>query len=260
MSFLRPHLLVFALLCASPGAVLRAQNAQPSAAEAKLRESLRATMLQLRTSENDKALLQAAQAETDEKIKTLTAQVEAVSKQIAADKTAAEKATADLQEKIDARDKAIGELKESLGKEIAEYKKSVEFGVTKEGPEGQTRRDKRSELNRRVADQQTKNAAMFKIANEILSRYEKFGLGDALTSREPFTGITRVKLQSYFEEYQDKLADQRIKPTPPATPEPTVAPPPKTTPAPALKTTPAPKKSLKFKSASPDPNTRPPQP
>ena len=77
MSILRPHIIILGLLCALPGALLRAQTAQPSAAEAKLRESLRATMLQLRTSENDKAVLQAAQAESDEKIKALTAQVEA---------------------------------------------------------------------------------------------------------------------------------------------------------------------------------------
>ena len=259
MSFLRPYIIAVGLLCAAPGTLLRAQNTQPSAAEAKLRESLRATMLQLRSSENDKAVLQAAQAEADEKIKALTAQVEAVTKQMAADKTAAEKAATDLQGKIDERDKAIGELKEFLNKEIAEHKKSVEFGLVKEAQraklEGET-----IQLNRRVADQQTKNAGMFRIANEILSRYEKFGLGDALTAREPFTGITRVKLQSQFEEYQDKLADQRIKPTPAATPDPTAAPPPKATPTPAPKATPAPKKNVKFKAASPDPTARPPIP
>ena len=78
---------------------------------------------------------------------------------------------------------------------------------------------------------------MFKVANEILVRYERFGLGDALTAREPFTGITRVKLQSLFEDYQDKLTDQKIKPLeakppePAATPAPDKAGKPKATPA-----------------------------
>jgi len=223
MTFLRPSIIALGLLCTFPGALLRAQNAQPSAAEAKLRESLRATMLQLRTAENDKAVLQAAQAEADEKIKALTAQVEDVTKRMAADKSAADKATADMQGKIDELDKAIGELKENLNKEIGEHKKAVDFGNTKEAQRAKLE-EQTNQLNRRVADQQTKNAAMFKIANEILARYEKFGLGDALTAREPFTGITRVKLQSLFEEYQDKLADQRIKPAPAATPDPTAAP------------------------------------
>lgn len=220
MTFFRPYLIALGLLGASSGALLNAQNAQPSAAEVKLRESLRATMLQLRTSENDKAVLQAAKDEADANIKTLTDKLDAVTKQMAADKTSADKATADLQGKIDERNNKIGELTESLNKEIGEHKKAVEFGISKEGQRAKLE-EQTIQLNRRVADQQTKNAGMFKIANEILTRYEKFGLGDALTAREPFTGITRVKLQSLFEEYRDKLADEKIKPAPAATPDPT---------------------------------------
>ena len=62
-----------------------------------------------------------------------------------------------------------------------------------------------------MADQQTKNDAMFKLGNEILKRYERFGLGDALTRREPFVGTTRVKFQNLIQDYTDKVADQRIK-------------------------------------------------
>jgi hypothetical protein len=72
------------------------------------------------------------------------------------------------------------------------------------------------DLERRVADQQVKNAAMYKVGMEVVSRYEKFGLGDALTSREPFIGITRVKFENLIQDYQDKLADQTIKAPPPA--------------------------------------------
>ena len=51
-------LLIAALLLALPAATLfAADTAQPSAAEAKLREALRNTMLQLRNSENDKAVM-----------------------------------------------------------------------------------------------------------------------------------------------------------------------------------------------------------
>ncbi len=67
-------------------------------------------------------------------------------------------------------------------------------------------------LKRQVADRETKNLALFKLGNEILTRYEKFGLGEALLAREPFTGITRTKLETLVQDYSDKLADQRIKP------------------------------------------------
>ena len=74
--------------------------------------------------------------------------------------------------------------------------------------------DKVIALDRRVADQQTRNAAMYKVGTEVLSRYEKFGIGDALTSREPFVGLTRVKFENLIQDYADKLADERIKPEP----------------------------------------------
>jgi len=67
------------------------------------------------------------------------------------------------------------------------------------------------QLKRVVADQRMKNGKMFEISNEILTRYEKFGLGTALTAREPFVGITRARLQTMVEEYGGKIAEQRIK-------------------------------------------------
>ena len=36
--------------------------------------------------------------------------------------------------------------------------------------------------------------------------------GEALTAREPFVGVTRVKFENLIQDYQDKLADQKIKP------------------------------------------------
>ena len=224
------------LLACSFRPLIAADSGQPSAAENNLRDSLRNTMLALRTSENDKAVLQAAQAESDEKIKTLTDQVAALGKQLAAAKDTSDKSIADLQGKMDERDKQIAGLRDDLGKSIAEIKKITDIANTKEAQRAKLEQDT-IVLNRRVADQQTKNAGMFKIANEILQRYERFGLGDALTAREPFTGITRVKLQSLFEDYRDKIDDQKIKPLeakapePKATPVPDKASKPKATPA-----------------------------
>ncbi|MEP6669130.1 MAG: phage major capsid protein [Chthoniobacter sp.] len=244
MTHSRPFLIAFAILLACPTASLRAQNAQPSAAEQKLRESLRNTMLQLRTSDNDKAVAQAALTEAEEKSKALTEQIEKITKQLATDKTAADKAAADQQAKIEERDKQIADLQGSLAKWQADHKRITDIANTKEAQRAKLE-TQTIELNRRVADQQTKNASMFKIANDILARYEKFGLGDALSAREPFTGITRVKLQSLFEDYQDKLVDQRIKPVDAGTPE--------------TKATPAPDKVGKPKATSgkaPDPKLK----
>jgi len=37
-------------------------------------------------------------------------------------------------------------------------------------------------------------------------------LGEAIGAKEPFVGTTRVKLETYVQDFQDKLTDQKIKP------------------------------------------------
>ena len=193
-----------------PG-LLHAADQGGSPAEAKLRESLKNTMLQLRTAETERANLQAAQAESDAKLKAATEQVAALGKQLAADKDTADKTIAGMQTKIDERDKALLALKASLDQWKADHKKIADIAATKEQQRAKFEAQS-IELKRVVADQKVKNAEMYKIGNEVLSRYEKFGLGDALTAREPFVGITRVKFENLIQDFGDKLTDAKIKP------------------------------------------------
>jgi hypothetical protein len=67
------------------------------------------------------------------------------------------------------------------------------------------------DLERKVSEGERKNLELHRLGKEILERYEKFGLGTALTAREPFVGTTRVRLQNLVQEYSDKLSEQRIK-------------------------------------------------
>jgi hypothetical protein len=179
--------------------------------ETRLRELLRTTLLQLRAAENDKAALQAAQAESAAKVKELTEQVEALTKQSAADKDAANKAIADLKAKVTDQDTELSQLKDALEKWKEGYAKAADIANTKEAERAKLA-SQVILLNRTVADRETKNAELFRIGNEILKRYERFGLGDALLAREPFVGIAKVKLENQVQGYQDKLLDQRIKP------------------------------------------------
>jgi chromosome segregation ATPase len=65
-------------------------------------------------------------------------------------------------------------------------------------------------LNDRVSVCETRNAKMFQVAMEILHRYEKMGVGEAIRAREPFLGLKRVELENLAQDYQDKLLDQRV--------------------------------------------------
>ncbi len=53
---------------------------------------------------------------------------------------------------------------------------------------------------------------LYTTAIEILTRYEKFGLGDALAAKEPFIGVTRVKLETLVQGYEDKLSNSKSNP------------------------------------------------
>lgn len=187
--------------------------AEPAnAADVRMREALRNTMLQLRDAQNQIAVLQAAQTEAEEKKKELAGQVEVLTRQSAADKDALRKSEEDLGTKVAEQIVEISRLQGSLDKWKVAYKEAVDAARAKEEQRARLA-SAGAVLQNRVDDQQARNAEMYKVAREILARYEKFGLGEAFLAREPFTGIARAKLDSLVQDYRDKLADQKIGPT-----------------------------------------------
>ncbi|MEI9896438.1 MAG: hypothetical protein WDN28_21895 [Chthoniobacter sp.] len=108
-------------------------------------------------------------------------------------------------------EKNLAQWKKAHADVTAQFKKAVEIGNAKESERAKLAA-RVIVLDRQVADQQARNAAMYKLGTEILSRYEKFGLGDVITRKEPFIGTTRVKFENLIQDYSDGLADQKIKP------------------------------------------------
>lgn len=206
---LRFAALVFSILL--PASMVVA--AEQENAEAKLRDSLRGVMLQLRNSETERATLQAKQVDLEAKYKELEEELAKMTKQAAANQEEANKSITELKGKVDERDREIGELRVSLDKWKRDHAKITEIAETKESQRAELA-GKVILLDRRVADQQRRNTSMYKLGTEILDRYEHFGLGEALTAREPFVGLTRVKFENLIQDYSDKLADERIKPEP----------------------------------------------
>jgi hypothetical protein len=228
------NLALLAVTALAAGLSVTALRADPpSPAELRLREALKNTMLELRDAQNDLATAQAAQAESDQKVKDLTAQTQALTKQAIADKDASDKTIADLTKKNADQASQLAVYKDALAKWEAGYKLAAGVAKAKEAERAKLF-DEKTLLQRRVDDLETKNAALFKIGNEILTRYEKFGLGEALAAKEPFVGTTRVKLENQVQDYQDKLLDQKSMP-PASTPPAATTPPATATPSPAPK-------------------------
>ena len=183
------------------------------------------------------------------KIDALNGQIKTLIEQAASDKAASEKTVADLKQgnmdlvthMVDVLsiqinslnrpspndkavlDKTIAAMKSqnpTLTKQLDQYNTDIQLWTTGYNQFVQFSAKTEAEraklaaqvimLQRVVEDRETKNLELFKTGIEILDRYEKFSLGDALGAKEPFVGITRVKLQEFIQDYKDKLVAQKI--------------------------------------------------
>lgn len=206
------------------GSALPSAAQAPSPAEEKLRDALKGVTLQLRTAESEKAVAAAEKAAADQKNTELTAQVEKLSKQL----TLVSREKAEEQEKATAIQNNLEGILAKKQEELTAYQKSLDkwkashseiSDIAKKKESARAALESKSAaLERNVTDLRSRNLALFATANEILDRYRKFGLGQAISAREPFTGLTRVKLQNQVQEYNTKLLDQTA---PASTPAPT---------------------------------------
>jgi chromosome segregation ATPase len=226
-----PKIAVFVLsgLALGAAAGLRADDQQEQSAETRMRAALRDTMVQLRDAQNQVVTLQAGQAQSDKDKADLQAKVDALSGQLktatdnaAADKTDADKAITQLKSQLDDDTTQIATLTDSLKQWKTAYDQTSQLAAAKEAARAQLEMQA-ALLKRTVDDRESKNLALYQLGSEILKRYENFGLGDALTAREPFIGVSRVKLENMVQDYKYKLLDQAVvsgQPLPPLPPAP----------------------------------------
>ncbi|MFZ4716300.1 MAG: hypothetical protein ACOYMT_02005 [Chthoniobacterales bacterium] len=201
-------LITLLILLVGPLPLRAAEKIDP--ATQKMREALRNTMIQLRDANAKLATAQAAQTEAEEKNKELQGQLEELTKKSTSEKKTADATIEDLGTKLTASELQVNHLTESLGKWKLGYAKMAEYAKATEGKRAELA-SKIVILDRRIADQQLRNAEMYRLGNEVLDRYAQFGLGTAIAAREPFVGITKVKFQNLVQDYQNKLTDQTIR-------------------------------------------------
>jgi chromosome segregation ATPase len=175
--------------------------------QARLRETLRSTMLQLNDAQAQLASLQAAQTSDADQRKALADQVALLTKRSTEDQEAKTKEIESLKAKLAEQQAAAARLQES----VAQWRAAAEkASLAARGAAGA--RDKASAsavaLERRVEDLSGRNAELFRIGSEILDRYEKFSLGAQFLAREPFVGRARVELENQIQDYEDKLTAQ----------------------------------------------------
>ena len=185
--------------------------AEPADESTSLRAALRDKILEVRTAQSDLAALQASQGAITDQNKELVAKYEALKKQMTADRAGADKRAAALSTQLAAEKQMAAKLNDALVKAKAEGESAAQAARVAE-TQGAKLSNENILVGRRIANLEAKNLALFLVANEILSRYEEFSLGNALRAKEPFVGLTRTKLENLVQDYQDKIQDQRARP------------------------------------------------
>lgn len=188
------------------------------ASEAKLKEQLKNALNQVRTLTTEKNTIMVAQAELTAKhaalektVKEQTKALDEKSKEMSDYKEAAETKQMEQSTKITGLEAEVKRFQAALDKWQAANTQLTEIAKKKEAERAKLSASA-ADLQRTVTDLKSKNMELYKLSMEILTRYEQYGLGKALSAREPFTGNTKVKLQNIVQDYQDKILDQTAKP------------------------------------------------
>lgn len=198
-----------------------ALGAEPAAdPDAKIREALRATAVQLRTAQTDLANAQATTAAAEAKNKALEKQLADANgklttqiKTASEDRTIAEQNIATLGNKLADRDKRIKEYEEAIVKWKAAWQQATALAQTTDAEKTKLATEAAG-LKQTLADRERKNIALFNTANEILDRYKNHALGKAILAKEPFTQTSRVKIENLVQGYGDRIIDNRISAKP----------------------------------------------
>jgi DNA repair exonuclease SbcCD ATPase subunit len=191
-------LLLIGLVGAAPA------RADQSDAETRLRAALKSATARIRDLEEQNATLTAKQADADRDKQAMT--------QKAAED---DKALADLHKQTDADKAALDQAtttqhqqQDSIAKWQASYNEAADTARTRDADAKQldtVLKQMRPDLQSCEA----KNAALYKIGEDVLDLYDKKDFFDLVT-REPITKLKRVELENTIQDYEDKLRDNKI--------------------------------------------------
>ena len=145
-----------------------------------------------------------------EMVDTLSIQINLLNKQGTDDKATLDKSIADMTTKNPDLTKALDQYGADIKLWKTGYYQYVDYSAQMEAARNKSMAAAIM-LQRLVDDRETKNLALYNTACEILDRYEKYSLGEALLAKEPFTGVTRVKLQEQVQDYKDKVLSEKVK-------------------------------------------------
>lgn len=168
-------------------------------------------MQQLQQVTAEKAQAQAENAKLKTEVEALKAQLAKASTALTVSEQRAKKAapsakdSATLQETNDALTRTRSQMQELVGKfrETGQILKEVE-----------TDRDRlRAQASNQERDLKTcvdRNAGLYLVSDEILRNLENRGVWSSLTQKEPFTQISRTRLENLIDDYRYRVEELRV--------------------------------------------------
>jgi chromosome segregation ATPase len=145
-----------------------------------------------------------------EMVDTLSIQINLLNKQGTDAKGTLDKSIADMKSKNPDLTKALDQYGTDIQLWTTGYNEYVALANKTEAARAQLAAEA-AVLQRTVEDREMKNMQLYDTANEILTRYKNFSLGDALAAKEPFVGVTRAHLQELVQDYKDKIDSEKVK-------------------------------------------------
>jgi hypothetical protein len=179
--------------------------ADQSDAEIRLRAALKTATARIRELEEQNATLTTKQADADREKQTLT------QKAADDDKVLAElhKQTDSDKAALDAAATAEHQQQDSIAKWQASYNEAADKARTRDADAKQLD-TVLGQMRPRLQSCEAKNAALYKIGEDVLDLYDKKDFFDIVTD-EPVTKLKRVELENTMQDYEDKMRDNKVE-------------------------------------------------
>ena len=209
---MRRLLAAFAVLTLLGSALPASVHAADDDAVARAKEMLRRTQEALHQAQAENADLLRAKTDAEQKLQAATKQIDAVQSgskaaqgALNAKLTSAQSAQTDLQNKlndVDARLTATNARLSGTASELAA--RNGELAQVKQMLE---------QSKSANASCEDKNLKLYSYAETVLGLYKNKGVWAALSQKEPVLGLKEVDVENVVQEYQQKFASQKIKPS-----------------------------------------------
>lgn len=205
-----------------------AGNASAAGDDKKERDAQRKLRLMIQSLEQEKATLESEKNSLSEQVKSLNKQIgdlknnsasvsrkkDARMGEVEKELLVVKEENLSLSTKLQAAQSSLEELKVKSSESLRNSQKDLQSTID----QAEVCKNKLQESTSNVSRQsqliemcEKKNLALYEHNVDLLEKYTKKGVWDALSQAEPFTQIKKVEMENILQEYKEKLESQRME-------------------------------------------------